>query len=257
VGVELLHRSGRAVRPTAVGRRLYQLARELLEAHGAMEAELEDLLGIRAGELTVGASTIPGEFILPTHLAAFRATYPEVRVTALIGDSDGIASLVAAGELELGVVGSGCDLQDLEVTRLWRDELVLAVPANHHWDGRRQVTVTELAAEPFILRERGSGTRRTVERALAGQLPAGTETLDVVAELGSTAAVKEGVLQGLGVSILSSRALERELAAGVVATLRIDGVDLARSFDIVRHRRRSLSPVSARFIDFLGATVGS
>lgn len=251
VGAELLHRSTRKVSPTAVGQRLYEGAQRLLAERRSVINDLSDVLNVRSGELVIGASTIPGEFLLPSHLASFSASHPDVLMRVHIGGSERIAEQVSSGAYEIGVVSSGLDHQDLVAKPLWDDELVLATPVDHRWSGRKSIKPDELCGEPFIQREPGSGTRLAFEKAIAGALAGGSASLKVVAELGSTTAVKEAVLLGLGVSILSSRAVKREIAGRSIFTCRLDGVDLSRTIVLIHHRKLTLSPAATRFVKHL------
>ncbi len=253
IGAQLLHRSKRRVSPTAVGQRLYDGAKRLLAERQCVTNDLADLLGVRGGDLVIGASTIPGEYLLPEHLAAFRTSHPEVRIRVHISGSEGIASRVATGDLEVGVVSSGLRNRELEAISLWRDELVVAAPRNHRWANRTSIGIEDLRTEPVVLREPGSGTRRAFEKAVTNTHETDLGSFDVVAELSSMTAVKEAVLGGLGVSIISTRAIRREVEAGILTTYRIDGVDLSRSINLVSHRKRSLSPAGVRFVEYLVA----
>ena len=249
VGVRLLDRLGREVVPTAVGRRLFAGATALLDGRRELQRDLEGLTGIERGALELGASTIPGEYLLPATIARFRQRYPDVVFRVAIAATDGIIDRVARGELEIGVVGSRREVRHLAFTPLWHDELVLVVPADHPLAGRGELAPAELAGVPLIQRQRGSGTRRTWEERVTGEL--GEAAPRAVAELGSTAAVKAGVLAGMGGAVLSVRAVATELAAGLVATLRIAGVDLRRRFHLVADERRARSPLCERFVDAL------
>ena len=120
------------------------------------------------------------------------------------------------------------------------------------------IGIEELRTEPVVLREPGSGTRKAFEEAIKHTHGASLESLDIAAELGSMTAVKEAVLGGLGVSVISTRAIRREVEAGILTTYRIDGVDLSRSINLVSHRKRSLSPAGVRFVKYLvSATRGT
>ncbi|MFQ5351555.1 MAG: selenium metabolism-associated LysR family transcriptional regulator [Candidatus Binatia bacterium] len=251
VGSKLLDRFGRQVVPTKIGQRLYERAVELLEAKRDIRVELEGLLGVMHGTVFVGASTIPGEFILPGILARFRGHCPDIVVHSSIADTDEILVRTAAGSVEIGVVGSKRKTPNLKYRELWKDELVVAVPAGHSWAKKRSVRPEALREQPFISREPGSGTRAVVEGHLAGVLSGGLDDLRVVAELGSTSAVKEGVKGGLGVSILSLRALETELRAGILSAVKIQGIVMKRSFYLVHDRRRTRSPICRALSDFL------
>lgn len=257
IGAELLHRSTRNVSPTAVGQRLYEGAKRLLTERQCVADDLADLLGVRGGDLSIGASTIPGEYLLPKHLASFKSAHPDVRIRVQISGSEAIATKVASGELELGVISSGLDEPNLRATTIWRDELVVAVPSGHRWADRLTIRLEELHDEPIVLREPGSGTRRAIEKAISTKYAEGFKAHDITAELGSMTAVKEAVLSGLGVSIMSTRALRREIEVGVISTCRLDDVDLSRSINLVCHRSRSTSPAAARFTDHLVAATRS
>ncbi len=257
IGAELLHRSTRTVAPTAVGQRLYEGAKRLLAERQCVTNDLADLLGLRDGDLAIGASTIPGEYLLPTHLASFKTAHPEIRIRVQISGSECIATKVASGELEIGIISSGLDEANLQARTLWRDELVVAVPCDHRWSDRLAIKLTELRDEPIVLRELGSGTRRAIEKAISSKQVEGLGAYEIAAELGSMTAVKEAVLCGLGVSIISTRALRREIEAGVISICRLDDVDLSRSINLVCHRSRSISPAAVRFVEYLVAATRS
>ena len=245
VGGRLLDRLGQSVSPTAVGRRLLDHARALLAQKRTICCQLDEQLSGRAGPLVVGASTIPGECILPRVVVRLRAEAPVALVAVKIGDSLTMIERVATGDVEFAVVGTREDAPHLVYTPLWRDALVLAVPPGHPWAGRTAVTPAELAGEPLVVRESGSGTRAVLERALGCRR---VRSLTIAAELGSTAAVREAVRRGLGVSVLSSRALASDVEGGHLAALTIDGLDTDRRLFAVQDGRREISPLAARFL---------
>jgi DNA-binding transcriptional LysR family regulator len=248
VGVRLLDRLGRTVVPTKAGEVLYKHAVLLLEMKKTASLEMLAFLGLKAGEILVGGSTIPGEYILPKMICRFREQFPRINITLIIADTQDIRKRVLAGEIELAVVGSKGSDADLICHELWRDELVLAVPVNHPWAKREEVALDELPGEPFILREPGSATLLTMEGYLSSL---GLDALQVVARLGTSSSVKEGIKSGLGVSILSSRALETEIETGILKALRIKGVPMVRHFYLIKNRRRVASPLCQALFDFL------
>jgi len=254
VGARLLDRLGRKVVPTAAGRLLYGLAVPLLEMKRTAELEMESFLGLDQGEVTIGGSTIPGEYILPEIIGRFREQYPHVSVQLSIGDSSTIETLVLDGKLEIGVIGSETSLPGLECCKLWEDELVLAIPANHPWHGREAVPLHELAKAPFILREKGSGTLKVLESYLRDSGDGGIESLQVSARFGSSTAVKEGIKSGLGLSILSRRAIGVELEYGILEALRVEGVSMHRCFYLIRNKARTASPSCRAMVAFLQST---
>ncbi|MDD5223827.1 MAG: selenium metabolism-associated LysR family transcriptional regulator [bacterium] len=251
VGAPLLDRRGRRVVPTKTGEILFAHALRLLEMKQETCSELEDFLGIRRGEILLGASTIPGEYILPGLIKLFRESYPGVSVRMKIGDTQEITARILEGELELGVVGSKSKLKNLVCRELWEDDLVVAVPASHRWAAGKSVRLEDLRGEPFILRESGSGTLKILEDHLRNLPGSGLEDFNPVAILGSSTAVKEGVKAGLGVSIISSRAIKTELESGILKALKLAGISIRRRFYLARDRQRILSPLAKAFAHFL------
>jgi DNA-binding transcriptional LysR family regulator len=250
-GLKLLDRLGRRVVPTKAGELLYKHALNLLEMKRLACAEMEDFLGIRRGEVRIGGSTIPGEYILPKVMGPFGKKHPLVVLTLVIADSSGIESKVLQGDLELGVIGRKTSHRSLATNPLWQDELVIAVPPGHRWARREEVSLEELTDEPFILRESGSGTLKTLDDYLRAAGLEGIGSLRIVARLGTSTAVKEGIKAGLGVSILSSLAMSTEFETGILKQLKVKGLRMTRSFDLIRDKRRTPSPLCKAFIDFL------
>lgn len=251
VGTRLLDRLGRQVIPTKAGELLYKHATLLLEMKRNALLEMQEFLGVQHGEIRMGGSTIPGEYILPKVLGAFRRHYPLLTVNIMIGDSSEIETRVLEGELELGVIGSKGRHQALIYAPLWEDELLVIVPADHHLAGQKELTLETLFKEPFIQREIGSGTLEILEDALQGAEKGGSLPLNVVARFGTSTAVKEAIKAGLGISVLSWRAVETELAGGVLKALRVEGVTMQRRFYLIRDRRRTASPLCQALLDFL------
>jgi len=157
---------------------------------------------------------------------------------------------IVRGDLELGIVGACVQHAQVMYERFMEDELVLAVAHDHPWAQQGTVPLMALATQPFIQRERGSGSRLVMEQTLK-QHGFEPTTLRIVAEMGSTEAIKQGIKAGIGVSIVSRIALTDELRAGSMCTVAIDGVILQRSFYIIRHRGRTLSPLCQTFERFL------
>lgn len=254
VGTKLLDRLGRKVVPTRAGQLLYKHALLLLEMKRNASLEMQEFLGVKRGEIQMGGSTIPGEYILPKVVGHFREKYPLISVSLAIADTSEIEARVLEGTLELGVIGSRSVHRTLTSIELWKDELVLVVQAHHPWAKKKEILVTQLGEEPFISREVGSGTLKIFEDYLHAAGYKGLDSLQTVARFGSSTAVKEGIKAGLGVSILSSRALETELRAGILKMLKIKDVHMVRRFYLVRDRRRTASPPCQAMLKFLLTT---
>ena len=254
VGTRLLDRLSRQVVPTKAGELLYKHALLLLDMKRTAQMEIQEFLGLKQGNVRIGGSTIPGEYILPKVIGRFHKKHPPLSVTLTIADTTEIQRLVLEGTLELGVTGSKGNKESLVHHKLWKDELALAVPSQHRWAGEKEVSFEELCEEPFILRETGSGTLRIIEAYLKKSGSRDINSLQIVARFGTSTAIKEGIKAGLGVSILSSRALNTELKTGVLTALKVKGLPMSRNFYLIRDKRRIASPPCKAMMDFLLAT---
>jgi DNA-binding transcriptional LysR family regulator len=252
LGTPLFRRRGGRVLLTEAGRKLYDYAQRILELHREARRVVTGREAPVAEELLLAASSVPGEHLLPALLTDFRRTHPHVRVRATVGDSMGVMAQVERGEVSLGLVGRKADRPHLEFRFLARDRLVLVVPPGHPLSQRKRVSVAQLAGHALVLREVGSGSRHCFEKSLerAGLSPAG---LRVALELGSNEAVKDAVLRGVGVAVLSVYAVQKELREGRLRAVAVTGLRCERDLFIVSDRRRVL-PLPARvFLTFLDA----
>ncbi len=251
VGVPLFTRQGGRVLLTEAGRRLHGYAQRILDLHREAREAVSGKPAPLTGELSLAASSVPGEHLLPGLLAVFRGRHPHVRVRATEADSRVVLEEVEQGRAHLGLVGRRGDSPHLDYRRLGCDTLKLIIPASHPWGGRERVTLAELASQPLVLREAGSGSRWCLEQALerAGKSLA---DLRVGLELGSNEAIKEAVLRGLGLTVMSTHAVQKEAEAGTLRALEVAGLPLEREMFAVWDRRRAL-PIPARlFLDLLG-----
>ncbi len=250
LGVRLFDRSGKDVTPTKAGEVLYPFARQILRLNLQAEREIVMFLGQEKGSLDLGGSNIPGQYILPGVIGRFKAERPNIKVILRISDTAAIVAAVANGELELGMVGAVVQKKGLSFEPCFHDDMVLIVPPGHRLADCRQVSIDDLASEPFVLREKGSGTRLATERALqAANLQ--LSDLQIVAEMGSTEAIRQAVRAGLGCSIISRRAVTDDLEHGLLHAPVLEGVQLSRQFHLIWHNQRTLSPLALAFRSFL------
>jgi len=255
VGEKLLDRLGREALPTPAGRILYGYARRIIQLRDEALQALLQHRGELSGVLTLGGSTIPGAYLLPQLIESFRLGCPQVQLKLRISDTAGVVAALLEGELELAVVGARWKDQRLDCDQVFSDELVLALSVDHPWAVRTSVRLEELAEQPFILREQGSGSRMVMSQALRehGFDP---DRLKVVAEMGSSEAVRQGVKLRLGIAILSSLAVAEDVQRGALVTVPLDGVRLRRPFYLVRRRGRQLSPLALAFYEHLQGAGG-
>src|SRR3989475_1366620 len=211
-GVPLLERHGQRVRPTAAARAVEPYARQALALLRTAEQAAGEVRGLRAGSLTIGASTTPGTYLLPAVLGRFHAAQPGIALSLRISDTREIERWVLAGQVELGVIGEAPLLRGLEAERWVQDELVLIVQRGHAFARQRAVRAPAIGSEPYIAREAGSSTRGVAERYLTRL----GITLTPAMELGSTEAIREAVAAGLGLALVSRhavRARDRRIVA--------------------------------------------
>jgi DNA-binding transcriptional LysR family regulator len=252
LGARLFDRLGRAVHLTEAGRVLEEHATRLFSTLADARHAIADLQGLQRGSLTIGASTTPGIYLLPSVLGIFRQRHPGIEVAMHLGNSEQVESLVRAGELDLGLVGDrGKSQAEAYLAASVADELVLIVSPTHAWARRRDIRPDELAAQPLLLREPGSATRQVTERALTS---AGVSYRAGMV-LPHTEAIKQGVLAGLGVAFLSVYAIQGELETGRLRALRVRGLRIVRHFHLIHHERRRLSTAARAFMEILATTV--
>ena len=237
-GVTLLVR-GRGLRPTPAGECLAEHARQVLGEISALEAEMARHTAPR-GRLVIGASSTPGELLMPRLAIAFSTLYPDVALDIHIADTDETIAALMHRDIELAVVGSEVEDPHLAGTVIEQDELVPVVAASDRiFEGR--VDLADLADRPFVLREHGSATRRAVEEGLAA---AGVRPR-VAMEFGSNAAIAGAVAAGAGVGVIPTRTL---VAQPAVKRLDVGGLKFLRPFVLVTERGRPLSPAAEAFV---------
>lgn len=250
-GCPLIDRLSRRAAPTKAGELLYTHALRLLALRDEMEAIMGEYQGHYKGRLPIGGSTIPGGYLLPKIIGSFHRSYPNIRIALQIGDSTEIVQKTLAGAIELGFVGACLPEPHLHETVLTRDVLKVIVPSHHVWATQSSITIDALRQEPMIIREAGSGTLQVIKKALGDKGLVLPDEFNIIAEIGNTAGIIGGIKSDLGISILSTRAVEEELGDGRLRALDIQGINLERCIYLVVDQRRSLSPLAATFQDFV------
>ncbi len=247
---KLLDRLGREIKPTHAGTLLYDFARQIIALRETACQELNRFLGKQAGHVHIGASTIPGEYILPRIIGSFKEKFPGTTITLTISDTRQIVEQLLQGKIELGVVGAQIKHADVTYSPLVEDRVVLVVGKHHPLWKRNIIQLAELMDVAVIQREDGSGTRISAEKALSAK-GIDPRRLQVIAEMGSTESVKQCVLTGIGASFLSERAIKKEQQMGLLRAVPIQGLEIKRSFFIIIHKKRTLSPLGKELRAFL------
>lgn len=250
LGAALFERAGRGARLTDAGRLVQGFARRLLAMAVELDEAIDDLRGLRAGQLRLGASTTIGDYLLPAVLGAFCGKFPSIGVVVEIGNTGFIADRLRHGELHLGLIGEAFADTELECEPFCDDRLVLVVAPGHRWAGR-EISPETLAEEPLIAREPRSATRHVTEAQLAAAGVPWTAGL----QLGGTEAIKGAVAAGLGIAFLSACAVAQDVLTGRLAAATLAGVTMRRQFQVARRRGQQLNPAEAAFLPVLRAAV--
>ena len=212
-------------------------ADKLLEVAGGLRAD-------RSAHLTVSASMTVAEHLIPRWLVEFRGANPGVSIHLQVHNSAQVFELVSEGKCDIGFVESPSIPRGLHSVVVGHDELVLVVHRSHPWARRRHpLTMAELAATPLVVREPGSGTRITLELALR-EFPRAEPLL----ELGSAAAIRTSVLDGVGPAVMSTLAVADQLNSGELVRIDVDGLTLPRKLRAVWRPPRVLEGPAAGLI---------
>ena len=248
LGTQLLDRSGRRVEPTEAGLQLYRGAQRMLALEEQLLEELGEPEGPLRGTLEIGASTGPAAIVLPLLLCEFQRDNPDMHVELSVSDTQSVVELVADRRLELGIVGAARRHRSVAFEPFFRDEVILITPPGHSFAGKT-IALDDLSQGPLIVMQQGAGVRQMVEDELRRS---GRKLRDLEAplELGLQESVRSAVQAGFGVSFISRRAVESDLAAGTLAEARVRGLDLEREIWIARAAGRAGSSAAQAFVAF-------
>jgi DNA-binding transcriptional LysR family regulator len=249
VSATLLERRYRKVDLTEAGRALLPYARKVLAEIEEARQELERLSDTVTGHLNLAVSTTPGQYILPRLLGAYLRRYPEVSVSLRIHDSAEVVEKVESGDAHLGMTGARISGAKVEYEEMGVDRLLMICVPDSPLLGRGRLALADVAGEPFIERESGSGTRMVFEEALrAGGVEPGD--LDVVMELGTSEAIVNAVEGGMGIGVVSHWMADKALALGTVAQLDVMDFPVERPLFAVLPRG-TMSRAAAALVEHL------
>lgn len=248
LGACLIVRSTKEVYPSAAGKIFYEYAVEMLRLRDRATLEVQSYSTEVRGSLDIAASTVPSQYILPEILPALVAKHPKVFYSVRQYDSSEVVKRILDMEAEVGMTGTAPDKGVCAFEPFLQDKLVLITPNTPAYQKMAgTVSPDALRTLPFINREPGSGTRREAEEFLLG---AGVDpkALRTVAQMQSTESIKQAVRKGLGVSVISQLAAEDFISSGAVLALDLPSSHPQRSFYLVYHKRRPLSPAAEVFV---------
>lgn len=246
MGLPLFQHVGRNVEPTEAGLELYESCRRMFEILANLEMKVADLKGMKRGRLRMGVITT-AKYLAPEMLGEFSQLYPGIDLALKVTNRENIIERMHSNEDDLYIMGQAPeDELDVEAFPFAPNPLVVMAPRNHHLVGKKNISLQELAKEPFIIREPGSGIRDATLRTFEakGLRP------QIRMELGSNEAIKHAIVGGLGISVLSLHTLTLEGTDGPVAILNVEGFPILRNWYIVYPKGKELSLVARTFLDF-------
>ncbi len=243
LGLPLLEKAGRKMHLTAAGREVYSLTQDILVRVGALGELADELKGVVKGELRIAVITTAAYF-MPHLLGAFVEVHPEVQPRLTITNRAEVLERLRSNQDDLLIMGQVPDGIAVEATPIIDNEMVVVAAPDHPLAGKRNISLQDISAARFLVREPGSGTRQAVERLFAAQ---GLEITPYM-ELGNAEAIKQGVMAGLGISVLSRRNLGLELTNNHIAILDVEGFPLIRRWYAVYLRGKKLSLAARSFL---------
>lgn len=251
LSLKLFDRTGKEVRLTPVGKIFLNFAQKILHSKRELFNALTEFTQGLKGELLIGASTIPGEYILPKIIKNFKIQYPQLFISLKISDTKEVLKSILDEEIEFGVTGGKLIHHEIRYERFLEDQIIAIAPSNYPVTKKKRVSLEKIIKEPWIIREEGSGTQMAIENILKRKGKS-IKHFNIILEMGSTSSVKEGVKSGLGLAFISKKAVEEELNSGLMKRIEIEDIEpIFRTIYIATYKGRTLSPMAFNFLQFL------
>lgn len=248
----LINRTSKKISLTKSGEILYDYAVNIINLRENAKFKLGEFKGKIIGNIEIASSTIPEQYIIPDIISKFHKTYGDVTYNMMRYDSKQVVEGILSGDVDFGFVGAEIPHKQLKYTKLDQDKIVLVTPSYEPYASFDPVIeLEEILEENFIFREEGSGTRALLETMLEENYNKTLDNLKVIAYIGSTEAIKQSIIKGLGLSFLSERALDKEVKLNLLKTFEIRGLQLERNFYLVCHKYRAPSPLEIVFQKFV------
>ncbi len=244
--MKLIEQVAGRLHPTEPGAEVYRAAQEILGRMGALRDYVAESQGVVRGELRLAVIT-SAIYFMPVLLGAFVERHAQVVPQLVVTNRENVLRRLRANEDDLLIMGQVPREMSVEAHPFIDNEIVVVAPPRHRLAGAGPVAIRRLAEEKFLVREAGSGTRKAAERVFAG---AGVSIRPYM-ELGSSEAIKQGVMAGLGISVLSRRNIGRELAAGTIVELDVEGFPISRRWYAVHMKGKELSLAARSFLGFI------
>jgi DNA-binding transcriptional LysR family regulator len=246
VGLPLYDLISRKITLTEAGHELAQTARAIAGEWESFEQKIDAMKGLTRGKLRISVVST-AKYFIPRMLGSFCAHHPDIDIALEVLNRDGVVSRLRNNLDDLYIMSQPPGDLDLSDQVFMPNPLLVIAPSTHRFSKRRKLALHDLQQDRFILRERGSGTRMTVEK----HFEKSRFKPNTLLELGSNEAIKESVAAGLGVAIVSSHALQNQLSGAGVNVLRVAGFPLESKWHVVHPRAKKLTPIAAVFLHYL------
>lgn len=246
LGVKLFDRISKKLYLTHEGEVFLNYSRRILNLYEDAIKTMKDSVELRAGKLVVGASTTIGIYILPELLGKFKKIYKDIDVSIIIENTENIEDLVLKNRIDFAFIEGIIEDSEILQENFWDDELVIIYSKDHRFNGMDYIDKEEIAKEKMIMRESGSGTRSVVESIFDKN----DIKYNLQFGLGNTEAIKRAVEADLGISCISKKCIENEVASGKLSYSRIRDVSMARDLKLICHKDKCLNKIMNLFIEF-------
>jgi DNA-binding transcriptional LysR family regulator len=247
LGLPLFDRTQAGMRPTAAGWEVFRTASRIEDLLRECREKIDDLKGLRHGTITIGVVST-GKYFAPQLIAAFMREHPHVDVRLFVGNRDAIVEALREYRVDMAIMGRPPEDFEVEAKSFGRHPLVIVAAPDHPLVGQKRIAKRVVARERFLIREEGSGTRAAFETFFEGMPVKGTPT---GMEIGSNETIKQAVMAGLGVALISGHSVAVELADSRLVMLDVAGLPIIRQWFLVRRVDRSLSTAGDAFAAFL------
>lgn len=246
MGVPLYEQVGKRIYLTDAGKAVLNVSRDISQRFSELEMTLADIKGLKQGNLRLAAITT-AKYFVPRILGTFRQRYPGINISLQIANRQQILDRLANNLDDLYFIGQPPEELDINLRHFLDNPLVVIAPRNHPLAQEKHISLERLAEEPLIMREPGSGTRMAVEDFFAEN----RLQMRVEMEIGSNEAIKQAIVGGLGLSILSRHSLALEGSQGPLVVLDVEGFPIQKHWYVIYPGSKQLSIVAQAFLEYL------
>jgi DNA-binding transcriptional LysR family regulator len=251
LGIKLFDRSGKKVRITAEGELLFSYAHRLFALHEEMESLFRRSKSLQHGQIKIASTALMGTYFLPKIIGRFSRRYPGIEIDLQMGNSDQVTHLILEGVVDLGFSGMTMNRARLKSVLIHQEKLIMVASPQHPLSSRK-VSLEDISEIPFIWRERGTQTRRLIEKWFLKQLHGRYPRKSV--ELQNMEAAKRMVEEGYGITVVPEAAVKREISAGWLKPLQVEGLNVLNSYHLVFLKTKKLSSAAEAFLRMLSKT---